>query len=121
MSTARHGERVRSMTSDCCWHMISRFKKFYMMMSVLLLVCQSTNLSVFVFVCACAAGSPGITAGASTCQGVRLCWTSGIRFLTTLTSWSHTAPHWVRHTLQHTCTHTLNTYIHMHVLTLTHM
>nr|XP_020457084.1 metallophosphoesterase domain-containing protein 1-like [Monopterus albus] len=40
-------------------------------------------------------GSPGTMAGASTCRGVRLCWTSGTRYPTTQTSWSHTAPHWV--------------------------
>lgn len=57
--------------------------------------------------CVCvSAGSPGTTAGASTCRGVRRCWTSGTKSRTTQTSWSHTAPHWVRHILQHTHAHT---------------
>lgn len=48
------------------------------------------------------AGNRGTMAGASTFPEVRLFWTSGTRSQTTRTSWSRTAPHWVRESFQHT-------------------
>lgn len=72
-------------------------------------------------------GSHGTMAGGSTCQEVRLCWTSGTRSPTPPTYWSHTAPHWVRETLhlwdtitRYHRTHVTytRTFTHAHVRTL---